>query len=131
MKLTALAEQLGIERIEGSADGIEITSVRPIENAYDNSLSFIANPSYEKYISDTKAAAVIVGLDLKVPEGDSKAVLLRVADPYSAFAKALKLFDHRKSIFSERIAVSAVISPDAIIAETATIGANCFVAHGD
>ncbi|HET9137698.1 MAG TPA: UDP-3-O-(3-hydroxymyristoyl)glucosamine N-acyltransferase [Candidatus Kapabacteria bacterium] len=129
MKLTTLAEQLGIERIEGSADGIEITSVRPIENAFSDSLSFIANPNYEKYISDTKAAAVIVGLDFKLPETGSKAILLRIADPYSAFAKALHLFDHRKSIFTERIASSAVISPEASIATTATIGANCFIAH--
>jgi UDP-3-O-[3-hydroxymyristoyl] glucosamine N-acyltransferase len=130
MKLATLAEQLGIERIEGSADGIEIATVRPIENAFPDSLSFIANPSYEKYISDTKAAAVIVGLDFKVPEAGSKAVLLRIADPYSAFAKALNLFDHRQSIFTERIASSAVISPEASIAATATIGANCFIAHG-
>ena len=130
MTLTELATKIGIDRIEGNVDGIVINSVRPITDATSDSLSFIANPNYERFISETKAAAVIVGLTFESLNRGATPILLRASDPYVAFAEALRLFDTRESIFTERIHKSAVIHPYAKIADTAIIGANCFIAQG-
>ncbi|MBS1904455.1 MAG: UDP-3-O-(3-hydroxymyristoyl)glucosamine N-acyltransferase [Bacteroidetes bacterium] len=129
MKLAELARMIGAVCDDGSADrDIEISAVRPITEATPGTLSFIANPSYEKYLDSTTASALIVSNDLVVG-GDHAPALLRAPDPYIAFAKALAIFNPRTSIFTERIHPTAVIHPSATIADSARIGANVFVAH--
>ncbi|HYM21318.1 MAG TPA: UDP-3-O-(3-hydroxymyristoyl)glucosamine N-acyltransferase [Candidatus Kapabacteria bacterium] len=128
MKLTDVAREIGIEKIDGNADDIEIVSVSPIAEAASDAITFIANPIYERYITSTKAAAVIVANDFRTPASASS-VILRTRDPYVAFAKALTLFGMRKPIFHERIHPSSVISPESSISPTATIGANVVIAH--
>lgn len=129
MKLAELARMIGAVSNDGSADtDIEISAVRPITEATPGTLSFITNPSYEKYLDSTTASAVIVSNDLVVGGGHA-AALLRAPDPYIAFAKALAIFNPRTSIFTERIHPTAAIHPSATIADSARIGANVFVAH--
>jgi UDP-3-O-[3-hydroxymyristoyl] glucosamine N-acyltransferase len=107
--------------------GEEISHVATITEAGKGSVTFVANPSYEKYLLTTSATAVIVGNQLEIPDGAKVPVLIRTNDPYAAFAKTLALFNKRKNIFSERIHSSAVISPSAIISDSAMIGAQCFI----
>ncbi len=130
MKLTELARLIGIERIDGAApDAVEIAAVEPIADATPGTLTFIANPSYEKHIETTTASAVIVSTEFKTVAIPNDLILLRASDPYIAFAKAQALFNPRRSIFSERIHPSAVIDPGAKISPSAKIGANVFIAH--
>jgi UDP-3-O-[3-hydroxymyristoyl] glucosamine N-acyltransferase len=128
MKLSELARLIGaVCNDAAAAEATEILAVRPITEATHGTLSFIANPSYEKFLASTEASAVIVSNELSVD--GAAPTLLRAPDPYIAFAKALAVFDPRTSIFTERIHPSAVIHPSAKIASTARIGANVFVAH--
>lgn len=130
MQLLELAKKIGIERIDGNAEGIEITSVATITDANEQTISFIANPTYEHFISGTNARAVIVGLGFVIPEKvGATPILLRSEDPYIAFAKASAILNPRTPVFSERLDRTAVINPDAVIAMTATIGAHTFIAH--
>lgn len=128
MKLRELAQKIGIEQIDGNADQIDITSVAPISEAVVGAVTFIANPVYEKYLGTTTASAVIVSNEFHL-QHPNQIVLLRTADPYIAFAKALALFNPRQSIFKEHIHPSAIIDASASISPTAKIGANVFIAH--
>lgn len=76
--------------IEGSPN-VEVASFGKIEEAQAGQLAFLANPKYEDFLYNTKASVVIIGQDLKLrqPVG---ATLLRVKDPYSAFAALLRQY---------------------------------------
>jgi UDP-3-O-[3-hydroxymyristoyl] glucosamine N-acyltransferase len=91
MKLAELAERLDC-RVEGNGD-VEIVRVASIRNAEAGDLTFLANPKYAGDLSTTRASAVI--LDLSSPLRDRvppSCGVVRAADPYTAFARALELF---------------------------------------
>jgi len=48
-----------INAVVDGDETLEITGLAKIEEAGPGELTFIANPRYEKYLSDTAAAAVI------------------------------------------------------------------------
>ena len=61
MKQTTVAELA--ERIGGTLDGdgsAVLTGAAPIDRAGPTELAFLANPRYERFMVETKAAAVIV-----------------------------------------------------------------------
>ncbi|NOR88596.1 MAG: UDP-3-O-(3-hydroxymyristoyl)glucosamine N-acyltransferase, partial [Bacteroidales bacterium] len=65
MKFTA--SQIA-EVLEGIVDGdqnIEISGLSKIEEGEPHTLSFLANPKYNKYLYDTKASIVIVNEKFK------------------------------------------------------------------
>jgi UDP-3-O-[3-hydroxymyristoyl] glucosamine N-acyltransferase len=73
-----------------SGDGeIEIRAVTPIDEAGHGDITFITNPKYRRLLAKTKASAVIVS---KEEEAPSTINLIRVEDPYLAFAKVLDIF---------------------------------------
>lgn len=74
-------------RIEGDPQ-VQVVSFGKIEEAQAGQLAFLANPKYEEHLYSTHASVVIVGesLPLKQPVN---CTLLRVNDPYSAFAALL------------------------------------------
>jgi UDP-3-O-[3-hydroxymyristoyl] glucosamine N-acyltransferase len=76
--------------IEGNPHA-EVASFGKIEEAESGQLAFLANPKYEDYLYTTKASVVIVSntLVLKQPV---QSTLLRVNDPYSAFAALLRQY---------------------------------------
>jgi len=122
MILTAgvIAELLG-----GSVDGdsqVQVSTVSPIDNGSEGSLSFLANPKYTDNIYDTAASIVIVKDDF-VASRSVKATLIRVSNPYSSFAILLQKYD-------EMNRPKAGIHPSAIIAETAKIGENVSIGAG-
>ncbi len=122
MILTAgvIAEILG-----GSVDGdpnVQVSTVSPIESGFPGSLSFLANPKYNEFLSKTEASVVIVKDDLNAGS-DVKATLIRVADPYSSFAILLQKCD-------EMNRPKAGIHPTAVIADSATIGQNVSIGAG-
>jgi UDP-3-O-[3-hydroxymyristoyl] glucosamine N-acyltransferase len=127
MTIRELASLLKAESVEGAAGNEEISSVASITEAGPETVSFIANPSYEKYLPTTKAAAVIVGISLEVQKTTNIPALIRCKDPYAAFANALAIFNKRKNMFREHIHPSAVVSPSAQISPSAFIGANVFI----
>ncbi len=115
MKLGELAKRLGCT-LEGDA-GLEITGVAGLDEAASGELSFLSNPKYFRKLKTTRAAAVIVGMDVKT---DGRAVL-RAENPYLTFAHALEIFHppHRPPV---GIHPTAVIAPDAKLGRNPSIG---------
>lgn len=73
-----------------SGDGeIEIRAVTPIDEAGHGDITFITNPKYRRLLPKTRASAVIVSKQEEVPSTIS---IIRVEDPYLAFAKVLGVF---------------------------------------
>ncbi|HQN98040.1 MAG TPA: UDP-3-O-(3-hydroxymyristoyl)glucosamine N-acyltransferase [Bacteroidales bacterium] len=119
MEFTAheLAALLNAE-VEGDPD-IKINNLAKIEEASPGTLTFLANPKYIPFIYTTKASMVLVSKDF-IPEHPVKPILLRVENPYVAFAFLLEKFNQ---IFLNRKG----ISPQAFIHPNAHIGQNVYI----
>lgn len=104
--------------IEGD-DNLEIWKLCKIEEGETGGLSFLANAKYTNYIYETNASAVIVSNDF-VPEHPVKTTLLRVADPYLAFANLLKAYN-------EIQLNKKGVDPLAFVSPSATIGKDCYI----
>jgi UDP-3-O-[3-hydroxymyristoyl] glucosamine N-acyltransferase len=124
LKLKHLAERIDC-RLEGDGS-LDISRVAGIEQAGPGDLTFVANAKYLGRAATTRASAVILGMTDTI-EGASFAVL-RSANPYLAFAKALQFFVEppaRPSRGIDRLALvapTATLGPDASVAPFAVIG---------
>ena len=121
MELTATALA---KLIEGTIEGdgtVLLNQVAKIEAGTPGCLTFLANPEYETFIYETGASAVLVetGFDARkpLPEG---LTLIRVSNPYQAFANILKL-----AIEDRQYPVG--IHPTAFVSPKASIGAECYI----
>ena len=108
-KLGELAELVS-GKIFGNVN-IEIDSVSEIQKGKAGTITFLGNPKYRKYISETKASAIIVS-DKSFLKGKNGII---VQNPQLAFAKIL-------SIFSDKRDDLAGIHPSAIVHESAELG---------
>ena len=80
--------------LQGSVEGnpeTKVTDVSKIEEGRPETLSFLANPKYEKYLYTTEASVIIVNNSLTLTH-PVKATLIRVPDAYQAFASLLELY---------------------------------------
>lgn len=116
----ALAAQLG-GTVEGAGER-RITGVLGLEEAGPEHLSFLANRRYIKQLRQTRAGAVLVGLR----EEAFGHTVIRCADPYKAFAQALRLF-HPEARPSPGIHPQAVVEGEA---QGATVMAFAYVGVG-
>jgi UDP-3-O-[3-hydroxymyristoyl] glucosamine N-acyltransferase len=89
LKLRDIADRLAC-RIEGDEE-IESRRVAGIELAQKGDLTFVANPKYRRLLPATCASAVILGTSPGV-EAPAGCAVLRTAEPYLTFARALSLF---------------------------------------
>lgn len=119
MKFTAqqIAAMLG-GSVEGNA-GEEVWKLCKIEEGEKGGLSFLANPKYTHYVYETKASVLIVSKEF-APERPVSATMVRVDNPYLAFASLLKAYN-------EMQLNKKGIADQAFISETATIGEDCYV----
>jgi UDP-3-O-[3-hydroxymyristoyl] glucosamine N-acyltransferase len=122
MKLRELAERLSC-RLEGDAE-IEIVRVAGIQDAGSGDLTFVANSKYLPALATTRASAVLLREDAPAP----RLAVLRTADPYLAFARAVGLFAPQWKPPAGVHAMSA-IAGDATLGRDVSIGA--FVAVGE
>ncbi len=125
--LRELADILGAD-LHGNGE-VQVSGLATLQNATNDQLSFLANPAYEKYLSDTKAAAVIV--NSKSLEGCRTNALV-YENPYLAYAKLSHLWDKRslKNKASFSIHQSAVIDQTAIIEANVNIDAGVVIGSG-
>ena len=133
MKLSELAARLAgmgsreqqIEcTVEGDGD-IDITRVAAIEDAGPGELTFFANPKYAEALKRTRASAVIAAPTVQgIP-----CAVLRTAEPYLTFARALALFADawRPAAGIHRL---ALVEAGAVVAADASIGPFVFVGEG-
>jgi UDP-3-O-[3-hydroxymyristoyl] glucosamine N-acyltransferase len=117
MKLGAIASSLGA-RLENGSPDLEITGVVGIEEAGPGHLTFLANPKYAAAARSTRASAIIVANDF--PAGST--ALLRSANPYLSFARALEMF-YQPPQYAPGVHPTAVIHPSAKFGRNASIAA--------
>jgi UDP-3-O-[3-hydroxymyristoyl] glucosamine N-acyltransferase len=98
--------------LEGPTD-LAIDGVAGLEEASGREVAFLANPRYYQKALATRAAAVILDQATALPGKN----LLRSANPYLAFARAVEFFAGVPK-------VSAGVHPTAVIAPTARLGRN-------
>ena len=140
--LAELAGQFG-GTVIGDA-GVRIRQVAPLETAGPGELSFLTNRKYQKLLSTTRAAAVLLAQD----SADATQLPRIVCkNPYASYARIAALINpevrpvagiHAKAVVDAqaRVAPSASVGPCAVIEKGAqigdgvVIGANCFVGRG-
>ena len=115
MKLREIAERLAC-RLEGDGE-LEVHRVAGIEQAQPGDLTFLANLRYVGSLRTTRATAVILAED----GPSAPCAMLRTAEPYLAFARAVTLFSNpaRPAAGVDRL---AAVASDAEIGEDVSIG---------
>lgn len=123
------------EILQGTIEGDEnatVNDVAKIEEGRAGTLSFLANPKYEKYIYESASSVIIVNNNFKA-EKPIKTTLIRVENAYEAFASLLKIYEQnkpRKSGISNQASISSesklgndlYVGEFTIISEGAVIG---------
>ena len=119
--------------IEGNPDA-SVSDISKIEEGKPGTLSFLANPKYEKYIYDTQSSIVIVNADFKATK-EISATLVRVENAYESFAALLRLYEQskpKKSGISKRAAISdsAILGKDLFVGDFTVISENASIGDG-
>ncbi|MFV8781824.1 UDP-3-O-(3-hydroxymyristoyl)glucosamine N-acyltransferase [Microbulbifer sp. SA54] len=144
--LALLAERLGAElRLAPNASANQVvTGLNTLQDADASQVSFLASANYRRFLSATRACAVLVTEELA--EACPVSALV-VGNPYLAFAEATAIFDSTPQYApgieasasvhpsadvhpSAYIGSGAVIEAHARVGEDAIIGANCVVGVG-
>lgn len=122
--LQALSDRIGAT-VEGDSN-CEITGINTLQQAQAGELSFLANPTYQRFLADTRASAVIVKPEQSVLYAGNK---LLTENPYLAYAQLSQLFDPAP-VPVARIHPSAVVDESVQLGEGVSIGPNASVAAG-
>jgi UDP-3-O-[3-hydroxymyristoyl] glucosamine N-acyltransferase len=122
MKLSELANLTSARLDEDSGD-LEITGAAGLDEAQAGDISFLANPRYTPKVNSTRASAIYLAEGAPV---ERKIPVLRAANPYLAYTRALRLF-HPEPEFTLFIHETAVIDPSAEVAENVSIAAGVVV----
>ena len=139
MNIQSLANLLDGELLNGSLD-TDIAGLNTLQNATKNEVSFLANMKYKNDLHSCKAGAILVASDFPDDQSSGK-VLLKVADPYLAFAKLQRHFHpapvssglrHPSAVIddSATLAADVDIGPLAVIGKGVTIGAGSIIESG-
>ena len=129
MTVSEIAAMLSGDVVGNGA--LEVGRVAKIEEAGPGDLTFLANPKYERYLSTTKASAVLVSKTSRVAAGGAGTpTLIKVDDPYLGFLKIHKRLTPEIDPFPSGIHPSAVISPSATIGARVDVGAWAIVGDG-
>lgn len=115
-------------KIEGDPTAV-VGSFGKIEEAKSGQLAFLANPKYEDYLYTTGASIIIVNLaqELKQPVN---ATLLRVQDPYSAFATLLSTYQQMVEQQMTGIQEPSYICQSAVLGDNVFVGAFAYIGEG-
>jgi UDP-3-O-[3-hydroxymyristoyl] glucosamine N-acyltransferase len=105
-------------KVIGEPD-INISGVSEIQNSLPGTITFLGNPKYKQFLTETQADAIFVRNDDHL-NGKNGIV---VSNPQLAMARTLRLFFPEKS-FEPSIHESAVID------STASVGKNIFIDAG-
>src|SRR6476619_6826913 len=112
-------------KIEGDVNA-SVNSFGKIEEAQAGQLAFLANPKYEDHLYSTKASVIIISRALALKEPLS-ASIIRVPDPYSAFALLLEKYQQIKTQQLTGREEPVYIHPSASIGENVYIGAFVYI----
>ena len=151
MHVQELARRLGAAA--DPALDFDVSGVAAMEEAGPSQVTFLSNPKYVKKLKETRAAGVLVATDF---QGESPAPVLKIANPYLAFAHAIALFYspppappgvHPTAVLGQRVRLGKGVSvgafsvlgdgvavgdgttihPHCVVYAGATIGADCLL----
>lgn len=112
-----------------------LTGISSLTEANPGDVSFLANPKYETYLGETKAAAVLVANQHKAPN----LVQIVVPNPDFAFARVVATYGpkavppprgiHPTAMVGERVTLGTniAVGPYVVIADGAAIGDNTVI----
>lgn len=123
LTLASIVERLGGE-LHGSGD-VMIRQVATLDKATPDTIAFLANERYLSQLNSTRAGAVIIGDKLR---GELNTPRIVTANPYVYFARVSALLNPDLD-YSPGRHPSAVIHPNAVIAEGAEIGPGVVIAE--
>ncbi|MBX9448335.1 MAG: UDP-3-O-(3-hydroxymyristoyl)glucosamine N-acyltransferase [Taibaiella sp.] len=110
---------------------VAVSSFAKIEEAGPGQLTFLANPKYQKYLTQSQASVIIINQsfireDLLYPN-----TLLTVPDAYAAFTQLMQIYQNiiRQASKKSGIHTNAIIEESAEIHHTAYIGVMTYVAN--
>lgn len=119
--LGQIANKVG-GNLEGDESSI-ISGLAEIQHAHEGEITFLANPKYDKYVSQTKAEAILVGLDFK---GFYKNII-RIKRPSLAFSMLITCFHPEPSKPEPGIHSTACINKSAELGKDVYIGPNVVI----
>ena len=102
-----------------------ITGISSIQTAKPGEITFLNNGLYKKFLSTTKASAIILSEEYA---NECKVTAIISKNPYYTYSRIAQLFHPPKEIIKE-IHPSVVIGKDAVISNTASIGAQCVIGN--
>lgn len=111
--------------LEGDSE-IVVNAMATLQNAVPGTVSFFSNRKYRRHLGRTGASGVFIGAEFA---GDCPSAVLIADDPYLAFARAARFFYPQPTVHGG-IHHSAVVSDDAEVDPTASIGAHAVVESG-
>jgi UDP-3-O-[3-hydroxymyristoyl] glucosamine N-acyltransferase len=125
------------DHIEGELYGdgsLPIQTIASINSAQEGDITFLLTRSYEKFLIDCKASAVIIGIDTSVEQLPIKNVIV-VNSPSLSYAKTAALFESVHTSPPHMgpgsfIAESAAVSKDAKIFPYCYIGNETVIENG-
>ncbi|MBB5322600.1 UDP-3-O-(3-hydroxymyristoyl)glucosamine N-acyltransferase [Marinobacter oulmenensis] len=123
-RLGEIADALGA-KLRGDPDTL-ISSVATLGAAGPGQISFLANPAYAKYLTDTHASAVILSPEAAA---DCPTNVLLLDNPYLGYARLSHWFDPAP-VAPAGIHPAAVVDDTATVDETASIGPHAVVEAG-
>jgi UDP-3-O-[3-hydroxymyristoyl] glucosamine N-acyltransferase len=123
ISLGELATALGGELTGTAVASTLITQMEKIDAAGPGSISFLANPLYKKYLSETTASAVIISAKDAV---EGSAPMLVVKNPRLALAKLLHLCAPEETR-SAGVHPTAIVGRNVKIGENVSIGPYCVI----
>jgi UDP-3-O-[3-hydroxymyristoyl] glucosamine N-acyltransferase len=119
------------EWIQGTIEGnpeVTVQSFGKIEEAKPGDLSFLANPKYEPYLYTTEASILILGKQQVLKQAVAP-TLIRVDEPYLAFAKLLQTYEAFIKGNRTGIETPSFIHETASVAENTYIGAFAYLSE--
>ena len=110
------------EMLNGELTGdpsVKVSNVSRIDDGKQGTLSFLANPKYARHIYETEASIVIVNKDFE-PDKELHCTLIKVADPYQAFAHLLEMKNKMEL-------PTGGVEPESYVSEKAKLGDDIYV----
>lgn len=125
LRVREIAAEVGGDA-EGDLECV-VFDVKPIEEAGDGEITFVANKRYEAELGRTRAACVVI--PRKLANRDARTVI-RHDNPYLAFARLIALFRPPPPRPAPGVHASAAIAPGARLGRDVAIEAGVVIADG-
>lgn len=118
--------------IQGDPE-VKVHDVSKIESGEPGTLSFLANPKYEKYLYLSRSSIILINKDMELKQPVA-ATLIRVDNAYQSFAGLLQLYEQSKpkakGISSlSSIDKTAVLGNELYIGDFAVISGKVKIGH--